>query len=123
MRFFLLSLLFVTLLFGFDLKKELNEAKKEGKIAAFLVVKTGCPWCHKMMQLIEKDKEVSSVLKSKFRLVILNKDDVELPEILSTKFYPTIHFLDENGDVIYQIIGFNEKNVLLSELSYIKVQK
>ncbi len=107
-------------LFGSDISSDLESAKKSGKIPAFFIVKTGCPWCHKTKVLIEKDKEVKALIEKDFHFVEFNKDDIELSNDMATRFFPTIHFTDYDGDVIYQIMGYKEKNVFLQELKDVK---
>lgn len=86
----------------------MREAAKTDKIVAVTVVSTNCPWCHKLMRETIKNGGVQSILQKDFLYVVINRDNTELPNGISSRIMvPTTFFYDKNGEkLISPAVGY-----------------
>jgi len=60
------------------------------------IQKSGCGWCEKMNREIFENKDVMKKLKTKFRVIVLNRDFDKIPSFIDVRFFPTTFILNEN---------------------------
>ena len=106
--------------------------KNEPKPVAVLIMTSWCKYCHSMKNTMLKNKEVSAILTDKFYVIFLDAEEKkeifyagrkfkykaaglrsgfhELAEQLGTingqVTYPSLCFLNEKNEIIYQHEGF-----------------
>ncbi|GEM_PF-1592479 len=102
-----------------DLNKALELAKKENKIVMIDFFTDWCSPCKILDELVWQDEEVVSELK-KMSLIPMKldaeKEGAEAAKKYSIKAYPTILFLNKNGDEIGRKVGFGKKEDILKAL-------
>ena len=112
-----------------DLDKIVTDAKKTNKhILVFLHI-TGCTYCLKMQEWTFDDDKVIAALKKDFIFVDINVKDEGLVsfdtmKISKLKFakeigypmYPSCLFFDQNGELVYDEVGFRDEEAFLKTL-------
>ena len=112
-----------------DLDKIVIDAKKTNKhILVFLHI-TGCTYCLKMQEWTFDDDKVIAALKKDFIFVDINVKDEGLVsfdnmKISKLKFakeigypmYPSCLFFDQNGELVYDEVGFRDEEAFLKTL-------
>ena len=112
-----------------DLDKIVMDAKKTDKhILVFLHI-TGCTYCLKMQEWTFDDDKVIAALKKDFIFVDINVKDEGLVsfdnmKISKLKFakeigypmYPSCLFFDQNGELVYDEVGFRDEETFLKTL-------
>lgn len=120
--FLLFSSLFSEYLHNYE--DILNQAKETGKIPAIMMSSSTCPWCERMKEKTLTDPELKIILEKYFVFGILEQDFDEFPESLRVRYTPTTHFMDQSGDVIWQSIGYkNRDSFLLDIYEVLNMQK
>ena len=84
----------------------LAEANASNKMVMVLIVKTYCPWCHKMQEKTLTDESIVEKINAHFVPVILNKEEVSLPDHLFARFVPTTYFLTPGEEELNSAIGY-----------------
>jgi len=108
-------------------------AKKSNKHIFVLLHKTGCGYCVRMKNSTIKDPKIHSILDKYFIYVNINvhdRDIVIYEDFMGTSkefaidvgydFYPSSLFIDYNGDIVYDVAGYKEKEVFEKMLNYVK---
>jgi len=112
-----------------DLDKIVMDAKKTDKhILVFLHI-TGCTYCLKMQEWTFDDDKVIAAIKKDFIFVDINVKDEGLVsfdnmKISKLKFakeigypmYPSCLFFDQNGELVYDEVGFRDEETFLKTL-------
>jgi len=131
--------LYITTIFNFGADIELDEivkdANKTDKPIIIFMHKDGCNFCERMIFDME-DKNISQKLKDDFIFVDINRDDDEnisfegyegTNRAFLKKFgidlYPTVVFLDGNGEGIYSMVGYRNPKKFMTILNYISTKK
>ncbi len=90
-------------------KKALEDAQKTHRPIMFIASKSDCKYCKKLKSETLKDPKVVAKLNKEFvsMLVVTDEEGSCMPYMLAvyTKGFPTIWFLDEHGQVLFQPIG------------------
>lgn len=90
-------------------KEALALSKKEKKPLMFIMTKSDCKYCKLLKSTTLKNKEVVKKLNKDFinYLVVTDEEGATVPYMLAvyTKGFPTIWFLDEHGQALFQPIG------------------
>ena len=82
------------------------------------IQKSGCGWCEKMNREIFENRAVMKKLKTKFRVIVLNRDIDKIPSVVRVHFFPTTFVLDENMTKVEdEILGYRSANDLLTYFS------
>ena len=130
--------LFIVTIFSFGADIELDQivkdANKTDKPIIIFMHKDGCNFCEKMIFDME-DKNISQKLKDDFIFVDINRDDDEnisfegyegtnrdFLKKFGIDFFPTVIFLDGNGDGIYSIVGYRNPKKFMTILNYISTR-
>ena len=109
------------------------KAKKENKSVLVDFYTDWCHWCKEMDNKTFKEAAVAKKLKDKFVTVRLNAEDanetvtyqdkkysnVELTRHFGVRGFPTLAFLDSNGQVISMVPGFVPADTFIQVLDYI----
>ena len=115
-----------------DLDQLVVEAKKNNKhILVFLHI-TGCNYCLKMQEWTFDDEMVIAALKKDFIFVDINVRDEGLVsfdgfKVNKLKFakeigypmYPSCLFFDQNGELVYDEVGYRDENKFLETLKIV----
>jgi len=115
-----------------DLDQLVVEAKKNNKhILVFLHI-TGCNYCLKMQEWTFDDEMVIAALKKDFIFVDINVRDEGLVsfdgfKVSKLKFakeigypmYPSCLFFDQNGELVYDEVGYRDENKFLETLKIV----
>ena len=115
-----------------DLDKLVDEAKKTNKhILVFLHI-TGCNYCLKMQEFTFDDDLVQAAIKKDFIFVDMNVRDKGLVsfdnfKVSKLKFakkigypvYPSCLFFDQNGELVYDEVGFRDEVKFLKTLQLV----
>jgi len=102
-------------------KDALKKAQKEHKPIMFIASKSDCRYCKKLKNETLSDAKVIQELNKKFVVmnVVADQEGSCMPYMLAvyTKGFPTIWFLDEHGEVLFQPIGgYIDKKTMLEAL-------
>ncbi len=115
-----------------NLDKIVIDAKKTNKhILVFLHI-TGCTYCLKMQEWTFDDDNVIEAIKKDFIFVDINVKDEGLVsfdnmKISKLKFakeigypmYPSCLFFDQNGELVYDEVGFRDETQFLKTLKLV----
>lgn len=90
-----------------------------------------CGYCSKMEENLESEK-INKEIRKNFIFFSLNRDDEELvsfqefkgtnhafAKALEINFYPTLFFIDGDGKIIYNIVGYRKEKDISTILKYI----
>ncbi|NEW61509.1 thioredoxin fold domain-containing protein [Sulfurovum sp. bin170] len=115
----------------FDINKISADANRTNKHIMIFFHKDYCGYCNKMEENIESNN-ISKIIKKEFLLLSINRDDDEIvtyqnfkgsnhkfAKALGIDFYPTLIFVDGNGRIVYDVIGYREENQISNILKYI----
>lgn len=95
----------------------ISRSKNENKIIFLDISATWCGPCRKLKSNTFKDSAVSKLFNAKFINVNIDENDSKSTEIYK-KYkivqYPTLLFLDSNGNVLKRIIGYVNPSELIS---------
>lgn len=136
MKRFILSLLTViSMTFANDisLNQLLLEAKKTNKhILVFLHI-PGCNYCLHMQEFTFDDERVKAAIKKDFIFVDMNVrdkglvsfDDFKVTKVKFAKeigypIYPSCLFFDQNGELVYDGVGYRDENKFLQVLKFVR---
>ena len=125
----LLTVVSMTFANDVNLDQLVVEAKKSNKhILVFLHI-TGCNYCLKMQEWTFDDDMVIAALKKDFIFVDINVRDEGLVsfdgfKVSKLKFakeigypmYPSCLFFDQNGELVYDEVGFRDEETFLKTL-------
>ena len=112
MKLLLITLAFITTLFGADLdwpkdyKAALVQAKKQNKDVYMLITSQDCRWCRKFEATTLQDEKTLERLKKQYVLLHIDRDWDEIPEHFKKKRVPRHYFLTSKGETIYSFLGY-----------------
>lgn len=93
------------------------KAKKDNKIALFMLEGNGCPWCIKMKRDTLNSPEILKELEKDFVVGIAKKDeDTTYPEYLRPSFIPVVYFLNHEEEVINESVGFKKAVYFMDDI-------
>lgn len=99
----------------------LQRALKEEKDLMVVMVTNYCPWCGKFEKKTLSDKEVHTIITSKFIPLIINKQEGGFPSYLNTQIVPTTYFVEPKKEwAYYERIGFANKAEFLEALKEVE---
>jgi len=124
-----LSVVSMTFANDINLNDLVIEAKKTNKhILVFLHI-TGCHYCLKMEEFTFDEDKVAAAIKKDFIFVDINVRDEGLVsydnfKVSKLKFakeigyamYPSCLFFDQNGELVYDEVGYRDENQFLRTL-------
>ena len=131
----LLTVTGITFAGDVNLNKLVLEAKKTNKhILVFLHI-TGCNYCLKMQEFTFDDEKVEAAIKKDFIFVDINVRDEGLVsydnmKVSKLKFakeigypmYPSCLFFDENGELVYDEVGYRDEAKFLDTLKLVRTK-
>jgi len=118
-----------------DLDKLVADAKKTNKHILVFLHTTGCPFCEKMIEFTFDDDDVKASLEKDFIFADMNVKDEGLVsfdhmKISKLKFakeigypvYPTCLFFDQNGELVYDEVGYRDEEKFLDTLKTVSTK-
>ncbi len=106
--------------FEHNFNKALQKAKEQNKEVMMMYSATWCPECNYMKDVVFKNKKVSTYLKKRFIVLLLDIQKDTLPKGFEHRGIPVFFFLDKNAKEKYKIIGGSKPNIFLKKLKAIK---
>lgn len=90
-----------------DIKNAIAKAKKEHKRVLIDIGGEWCPWCHKLEEFFEANKDVTEFRDKHFVTVKVNwspenKNEAALAKYPKIPSFPHFFVLDENGKFLHQ---------------------
>jgi len=113
MKFILIILLFINLLFSnvkwsYNYDEALKNAQMNHKRIYMLIVSDSCGWCRKFKKLTLSDKLVLKRLSEKYELLLLNRNNDFIPKKFKTSPIPRYYFLTSNGKIVFPVVGYRD---------------
>jgi len=114
MKFFILTLIFVSSLYTHELNwlhdynKALETAKKENKDVYLFIGADVCRFCDRFKEMTLSKKEVIDKINEEYVPVYLSRDQHFIPKHFAIKGVPRHYFLKSNGDIIHDDRGSRE---------------
>jgi len=122
--FFILSL-FASLLFADEVNWQedyataLESAKKQHKPVYVFISAGECPWCAKFENEVLTKSDIVSILNKNFINVHLVRGFDTIASQFKVRPVPRHYFLDKNGKIVFQDLGYKDKNEFKEELHMI----
>ena len=129
MKKIILTLLFVTSLFGVELDwlhdydKALSIAKKEHKDVYLLIGADKCRFCQKFKDITLSKKFVMDKLEQKFVPLYLSRDQHKIPDKFERFGAPRHYFLSSDGKILHEAAGLLEPAGFLSLIDEVDLMK
>ena len=131
----LLTVTGITFAGDVNLNKLVLEAKKTNKhILVFLHI-TGCNYCLKMQEFTFDDEKVEAAIKKDFIFVDINVRDegfvsydnmrvskLKFAKEIGYPMYPSCLFFDENGELVYDEVGYRDETKFLDTLKLVRTK-
>jgi len=108
------------------------QAKKTNKHILVFLHTTGCPYCERMIEFTFDDDEVSERIKKDFIFIDINVkeegfvsfDHFKVSKLKFAKkigylMYPTCLFFDQNGELVYDEVGYRDEEKFLKTLQLV----
>jgi len=118
--YFITMLLFSKLLLGADLNwssdyaKALIQAKNENKFVYVFITSDSCQWCRKFENTTLKDTSIKQRLEKEYVTIQLSRDANIIPDKFQTSPVPRHYFLDKNGAILYNTLGYRDVELMHS---------
>jgi len=135
MKRFILSILAVISMAvanDINLDQVVIEAKKANKHILVYLHITGCDYCVRMQEFTLDDDMVKAAIKKDFIFVDMNvRDDglvqydnfkvskIKFAKEVGYPIYPSCLFFDQNGELVYDGVGYRDENKFLKELKLV----
>ncbi len=132
---FLISSLLITSLYAqiINLDTSLQVANQTNKTVLIFLHKNGCGYCNAMEEFTLDDDEIKKFISLHFIYVSINisqnidiifhktrQSGLEFAKEIGYNFYPTILFLDRDGELLDATVGYKENTEFLQFLHYIR---
>jgi len=105
-----------------DYDAALKEAKREHKLIYIFISSSQCGWCHKFEKTVLQDETIKKHLAKEFVTVQFVRDFDEIPKQFKTSPVPRHYFIDENGKILYDTLGYREVNTFEAFMGYAEEQ-
>lgn len=116
-----------------DLKEDLADAGKAGRILMVLYEQDGCPYCAQMHRIHLADPSIVARLKKDFDMVQLDiwgsrevtgfsgetLTEKQLARQMRVQFSPTVVFYDADGKEIHRMAGLHKLSLFKTELDFL----
>jgi thioredoxin-related protein len=103
-----------------DFREDVKEAAAQGKRVAVYFGQDGCPYCKRLMDANFSQRDIVEATRKRFNVVALNlwgdretkwidgeaRTEKALGAMLRVQFTPTLLFLDESGEVVMRLNGY-----------------
>ncbi len=103
-----------------DLKEDIAEAAAQGRRVVLLFHQDNCPYCNQLVERNLAQREIETLLRSRFDVIALNMwgdrpvtgldgksyTEKSFAAALRVQFTPTLLFFDEAGEVILRLNGY-----------------
>lgn len=119
--FFSLFLMVFTTAHADDWNLALKRAKKEDKPVILYFFTPYCSYCRAMDKEVLAEKEINNTLKKNIVYLRIDGEKREdLARFYGVRGYPTTTFLEPNGQRVFQIPGYIEKNDFKKLLVFVR---
>ncbi|NPA66227.1 MAG: thioredoxin family protein [Epsilonproteobacteria bacterium] len=125
MRYFLFLVFCISMLFANepqwqeDYQTAVLMAKKAQKPIYVFISAAECPWCAKFEKEVLSRLDIISILDKYYISVHLVRDFDTIPKKFKTRPVPRHYFLDKNGKILFQDLGYKKPNTFEEELSLV----
>ena len=136
---FLISSLFVFSISVFaqtiDLDATIQKSYKTDKIPLIFLHRVGCSYCNSMEEFTFDDDDVKNFINKHFHFVSINvttdhdilfekqhMEGLDFAKEVGYNFYPSVLFLDKDGEILYASVGYKEEKEFLLILEYIQTR-
>jgi len=129
MKIFILSIIFISSLYGIELNwlhdynKALEIAKKEHKDVYLFVGADECRFCDRFKELTLSKKSVMNRLEKEYVPLYLSRDRHFIPKRFAIKGVPRHYFLTSNGKIIHDDRGSREPAGFFDILDEVELKK
>ncbi len=109
------------------------DAKKTNKHILVYLHTNGCPYCDRMEEFTFDDDVVDAAIKKDFIFVDINVKDegsisfnnfkgsrLEFAKSIDFNMYPSSLFFDQNGELVYDEVGYRDEDKFLEILELVK---
>lgn len=115
-----------------DFRDDVKEAAAQGRRVMVYFGQDGCPYCKRLMEANFSQRDIVDMTRKRFNLVALNlwgdretkwldgrpRTEKELGAFLRVQFTPTLLFLDEGGEVVLRLNGYQPPARLRAALEH-----
>ena len=120
-----------------DFREDVKEAAAQDKRVAVYFGQDGCPYCKRLMEANFSQRDIVEATRKRFTVVALNlwgdretkwidgrpRTEKELGTFLRVQFTPTLLFLDESGEVVLRLNGYQPPARFRAALEYAAAAK
>jgi len=120
-----------------DIREDVKEAFTENKRVVLFFGQNGCPYCKKLMEVNLSDPIIARYMQERFDVIALNivgarevewldgktRTEKELAEHLRVRATPTLLFLDEKGEIVQHVTGYDPPKAFLAILKNAAIQQ
>ena len=136
LTFIYLFIIFQTTIFAeiINLDKAIIETKQTNKSPLVYLHRTGCPYCERLEEFTFDDEDVHNFMHNNFNFIEINVSHTENTIIYNNEkmtprefailigynFFPSVLFLDADGELEHASVGYIEEKDFLLILKYMK---
>ena len=115
-----------------NLDQLVEDAKKANKHILVYLHTPGCPYCDKMQEFTLEDDTVNENIQKDLIFVDINVKDagnvafdgfndskLKFAKKIGYNVYPSCLFFDQNGDLVYDEVGYKEEDNFLKTLQMV----
>jgi thioredoxin-related protein len=104
-----------------DIREDVKEASADNKRVVLFFGQNGCPYCKKLIEVNLSSQKIAAYMRERFDVIALNivgaretewldgrtRTEKELAEHLRVRATPTLIFLDERGEIVERVTGYD----------------
>jgi thioredoxin-related protein len=104
-----------------DIREDVKEASADNKRVVLFFGQNGCPYCKKLIEVNLSNQKIAAHMREGFDVIALNivgaretewldgrtRTEKELAEHLRVRATPTLIFLDERGEIVERVTGYD----------------
>jgi thioredoxin-related protein len=116
-----------------DFREDVRDAVREDKRLLVYFGQDGCPYCKALMKVNFGDPAIVAATRKRFVAIALNlwgdrevtwmdgrkMSEKELARVLKVQFTPTLLFLDEKGEVVLRLDGYQPPDKFRMAIDYV----
>jgi len=100
--------------------KAIQKAKEEHKFIYLFISSPVCGWCEKFERTTLQDEKIKKRLNEEFIAVHLVRTFDAIPKKFATSPVPRHYFTDAKGKILYNAVGYRDKDGFNLFLDYIE---
>ena len=111
----LLAINYDFLHYSSNYQNALKKAAHSDKMLMLVLVQDHCPWCSQLAKVTLTQKKIKKKIQEEFIPILLNKNSDFIPQKYSTKFIPSIYFINPFEDEeVWRSSGYHDSKELLT---------